>query len=115
MPPVPASFALFLALFSFHLAEPDKAFFARRSPPTPDTNCHRSSLDVGVLELLASCSGMSELLTLKKGVFCLTSGRFPTIGSSLPLAEISAAFLMVATGTLNSELELPAPLLKYFF
>jgi hypothetical protein len=67
-----------------------------------------------MLEILASCNGVSVLLTPKRRVPDLTSGRFLTTGSSLSLAEISTAGFLVATGPLNGVLELPAPLLKYF-
>jgi hypothetical protein len=54
--------------------------------------------------------GVSLLLTSKRGLIGFTSGRFLTSGLALPLAEISAAALLVLTGAL----ELPAPMLKYF-
>jgi hypothetical protein len=43
-----------------------------------------------------------------------TSGRFLTIGSSLPLAEVTAAGSLVATGTLTDTPGASSPLLKYF-
>jgi hypothetical protein len=109
VPIVPALVARALAFFSLHLAEPDKAFFARRNPPAPETRSPRSSLALGVLELLAPCSGMSELLIPKRGVLSLTSGRFLANGSSLSLAEISTAGSLVAAGPLNGVPELPVP------
>jgi hypothetical protein len=58
---------------------------------------------------------MSELLAAKREVFGLTSGRFLTTGSSLPLAELSTAGSLVAAGPLNSALTgASSPLLKYF-
>jgi hypothetical protein len=108
MPPVPASLALDLAFFSFRLAHSDKAFFARRSPPTPETRCPRPPA-VGMLEVLPPCSGVSVLLSPKRGVLGFTSGRFLTTGSSVPLAEISKAGSLVAAGPLTGAPELPAP------
>jgi hypothetical protein len=66
-----------------------------------------------MLEVLASCSGVLILLTLRRVVSGFTSGRFFTIGSFLPLAKISRAGSLVATGFLNGSPELPA-LLKHF-
>jgi hypothetical protein len=80
MPPVSASLALALVFFNFHLAHPDNAFFTRWSPPTPETRCPRPSPAVGMLELLVACSGMSVLLTLKRGILSFTLGRFLTFG-----------------------------------
>jgi hypothetical protein len=51
---------------------------------------------------------MLVLLTPKREVPDLTSGRSLTTGSSLPLAEISAAGLLVAPRHLNGVPELPA-------
>jgi hypothetical protein len=109
MPPIPASLALPLTFFSFRLAHPDSAFFARRSPPTPETLCPNASPAACVLEVLAPCSGMSVLLTLKRVVFVFISDRVRTAGSSLSLAEISTAGSLVATGLLDGAPELPAP------
>jgi hypothetical protein len=108
MPPVPASFALDFALFTSYLAHPDNGSFAKLGPPTPETRCPRPSPSVGMLEILAPCSDMSVLLTPKRRVLGLISGRFLTTGLSLPLAEISTAGLLVATGPLNGTQELPA-------
>jgi hypothetical protein len=87
--------------FSFRLANPDNAFFARRTRPTPETRCPGSSPAAGKPEILAPCSGVSVSLTTKGEVLGFTSGGFLTTGSSLPLAEISAAGSLVATGPLN--------------
>jgi hypothetical protein len=81
MPTVPASLALALAFFSFRLAHPDNAFFAQWSPP--ETMCPSATPAVGVLEVLAPCSGMPVLLTPKRVVFVFTSDRFRTAGSSV--------------------------------
>jgi hypothetical protein len=54
------------------------------------------------------------LLTPKRRVLGLISGKFLTAVFSLFLAEFSAAGLLITTGPLNSALELPALLLKYF-
>jgi hypothetical protein len=62
VPPVPAW--LTLAFFSFCPAHPDSFVFAGWSLTTPEAGCLRSSPSAGVLELLAPCSGVSELLTL---------------------------------------------------
>jgi hypothetical protein len=109
MPQVHALLALNLVLFSFHLAQPGKAFFARWSPPTPETRCPRLSPTLGMLELLAPCSGVSVLLIPRRGAHSFTLGRVLTIGLPLPMPEIFTACLLVATGPLNSALELPAP------
>jgi hypothetical protein len=109
MPPVPASLALDLAFLSFHLVEPDGAFFIRWSSPTQETRYPRPSLTVGVLELLAPCNYMPVLLISKRGVLRITSGRFCSTSSSLLLAEMSTACLVVKTGLLNSAPELLAP------
>jgi hypothetical protein len=94
VPPVPAWLAL--AFFSFHLAHPDSFVFARWSLPTPEARCFRPSPSAGMLELLAHCSGVSELLIPGKGVLDVTSGRFRATGSSLPLAQTSTAGSQVA-------------------
>jgi hypothetical protein len=49
------------------------------------------------------------ILAPEREVPCSTSGRFLTIGSSLPLAEVTAAGSLVATGSLSGTPELPAP------
>jgi hypothetical protein len=51
---------------------------------------------------------VSALLTPKREVLDFISGRFLSTGSSLPLAEISAADSMVADGFLNGAPELSA-------
>jgi hypothetical protein len=109
MPPVLASLALAFAFFSFRLAHPDYAFFRRRIPPTPETRCPNSPPTVGKPEILAPCSGVSVPLTPKREVPGFTSGRFLTTGSSLPLAEITAAGSLVAAGPLNGAPELRVP------
>jgi hypothetical protein len=53
-------------------------------------------------------------LTPRREVPGFISGRFLTTGLSLPLAEISAAGSLVATGLFNGTPELPSPLLKNF-
>jgi hypothetical protein len=102
-------FALDLTFLSFRLAHPDNAFFARRSSPTPETVCPNPSPAVGMLEVLAACSGVSVLLTPKRVVSDFNFDRFQTTGSSLSLAEISTAGSLVAAGPLNGAPELPAP------
>jgi hypothetical protein len=88
-----------LAFFSFCLVHPHNFVCARWSLPTPEARCLRPSPSAGVLELLASCSGM--LLAPKGWVLDGTTGRCLTTDSSLPEAEISTAGRLVA-------LELPA-------
>jgi hypothetical protein len=108
MPTVLASLAIAFAFFSFHLAHQDNAFFARWIPPTPET-WYPNSPTAGKPEILAPCSGVSVLLTSKREVPGFTSGRFLTTRLSLPLAEITAAGLLVAAGPLNGAPELSAP------
>jgi hypothetical protein len=96
-------------LFNIRLAYPDKAFFARRCPRALETRCPRPAPTLGLLEILAPCSGMSVLRTPKRRVYGFTSGRFLTTGLSLPLAEISTTSLLAADGPLSSAPELPVP------
>jgi hypothetical protein len=44
-----------------------------------------------------------------RGIFGFTSGRYLTIGLSLPLAEMSTAGTLVAGGPLRGAPELPTP------
>jgi hypothetical protein len=113
MPLVSASLVLAFAFFNFHLAHPDNAFFARWILPTPETRCPGSPPTAGKPERLAPCSGVSVTLTPKGEVPGFISGRFLTTGLSLPLAEISAAGSLVATGPLNGAPELLAPAQEY--
>jgi hypothetical protein len=62
-----------------------------------------------MLELIASCSGVSELLTPERRVLDVTSGRFLTTGLFLSLAETSTAGLLVAPAPLDDPPELSAP------
>jgi hypothetical protein len=62
-----------------------------------------------MLELLAPCIGVSELLTPDRGVLNITSGRFFTTGSSLPKAETSAAGWLAAPAFLDDAAEFSAP------
>jgi hypothetical protein len=112
MPPILA--LLILAYFILLLVLPDNAFFTRGSLTTPEARCLRPPPFVGMPELLAPCGGVSVLLAPKRGILGFTLGKFLTTDSSLPLAEILTADLLVATGPLNSVPELPAPSLKYF-
>jgi hypothetical protein len=95
----------FFVFQSIHL---DSFVSARWNLPTPEARCLRSP-SAGVLELLASCNGVSELLTPKREVLSVTSSRFLTIISSLPLAETSTAGSLVASVPLNGVPELPGP------
>jgi hypothetical protein len=52
---------------------------------------------------------MSVQLTPKRGIFGFTLDRCLTGGLSQPLAEISTAGLLVATGSVRGAPELPAP------
>jgi hypothetical protein len=85
-------------LFQVSSSTSGNTFFARRSPPTPETRCPRPSPAVGMVEVIAPCSGVLVLLTPKRGVLGFTSGKSLTTGSFLPFAEISAADSLVATG-----------------
>jgi hypothetical protein len=101
-PTFPVLACLALAFFSFRLVNPDSFLFAGWSLPTPEARCYRSSsFFAGVLELLASCSGVS-VLTPEIRVLDIIPTRFLTTGSSLPLAEISTS------DSLDGALELPA-------
>jgi hypothetical protein len=104
MPLVLALLDLAFAYFSIRLAHPDNAFFARRIPPTPETRCPNSPPTAGKPEILAPCSGVSV-----PQISGFTSGSFLTIGSSLPLPEITAASSLVAVGPLNGAPVLLAP------
>jgi hypothetical protein len=84
------------AFFSFPIVYPDSFVHARWSMPTSEARCLRPSPSAGVLELLASCIGVSELLTLERRGLDITSGRFFTSESSLPMAETSAVDSLVA-------------------
>jgi hypothetical protein len=99
---------LHFALFRFCLAHPDNDFFTRWNAPTLETRCPSSPPTAGKPEALAPYSDISVSLTLKKEVPGFISGSFLITGSSVPLAEISAAVSLVATGPLNGAPELPA-------
>jgi hypothetical protein len=87
----------------------DSFVSARWNLPTLEARCLLRSSSAGVLELLASYSGVSELLTPKSEVLSVTPSRFPTIVSSLPLTETSTAGSLVASVPLNGVPELPGP------
>jgi hypothetical protein len=69
--------ALALAFLIFRLVQPDRAFFARRNPLTPETRYAKPSPTVGMLDVLAPFSSMSVLLAPKGVVSGFVSGRFP--------------------------------------
>jgi hypothetical protein len=58
--------ALALAFLIFRLVQPDRAFFARRNPFTPETRYAKTSPTVGMLDVLAPFSGMPVLLAPKE-------------------------------------------------
>jgi hypothetical protein len=91
VPLVPAWLAPFF--FSSPLAHSDSFVLNRWSLSIPEARCLRPT---GMLELLAPCTGVSELPTPEGRVLNVTSGGFLTAGSSLPLAETSTASFLVA-------------------
>jgi hypothetical protein len=75
---------------------------------TPKARYLRLS-SVGMLDLLAPCSGISELLAPERRVLDVTLNNLLTTDSSLSLAEISSVRLSVASAPLGVVFEIPVP------
>jgi hypothetical protein len=71
------------------LVHPDRAFFARLNPLTPETMLYPTFSYCRYAR--CTSSGMSVLLTPKGVVSGFVLGRFPTTGLFLSLVEISTA------------------------
>jgi hypothetical protein len=94
--------------FSFCLAHEDSFTLARWRFHSPEARCLRPP-SASILELLAPCSGASDLLTSKRGALDVTAGMCLTTGLSLHLAETSTAGSLVVPVPCDGAPEVPAP------